>query len=68
MNTTSTVIVASIAVIVSGCAAPPERELSTEKVPYAALPTGRDPLNPDQFVPRPKGAVSWATRENLFRY
>ena len=67
MNTTSTVVVASIAVIVSGCAAPPERELSTEEVPYSALPTGRDPLNPDQFVPRPEGAVFWATKENLLR-
>lgn len=33
------------------CASAPQRELSREDSPYAALPNGQDPLNPDQLAP-----------------
>jgi predicted acylesterase/phospholipase RssA len=33
-----------------GCASSPERVLSRQPVPYAALPNGHDPLNPDRMV------------------
>ena len=34
-----------------GCAAPPERVLSTQPAVYAALPNGHDPLNPAAYSP-----------------
>jgi hypothetical protein len=42
---------AVVALLLAGCASPPERELSTEPTLYAALPNGFDPLNPDQLAP-----------------
>jgi len=33
-----------------GCASAPERVLSRQPVPYAALPNGHDPLNPDRLM------------------
>lgn len=33
-----------------GCASAPERVLSRQPVPYAALPNGHDPLNPDRIM------------------
>ncbi len=35
----------------AGCASAPERTLSRQPVPYAALPNGHDPLNPDRLIP-----------------
>jgi hypothetical protein len=32
-----------------GCASAPEGVLSRQPVPYAALPNGYDPLNPDRI-------------------
>ncbi len=34
---------------VNGCAAPPERDLSTQISKFSGLPNGRDPLNPSEF-------------------
>ena len=34
--------------LLSGCASPPERNLSAKSPSYAALPNGSDPLNPTQ--------------------
>ena len=62
----------SVVVILAGCAAAPERELSTERPLNAALVDGRDPLDPEQFVPRPENlhaSSPWAGGdENLIRY
>jgi hypothetical protein len=35
--------------ILGGCASAPERELSRQVVPYAALPNGHDPLEPENL-------------------
>ena len=40
-----------VALLLAGCASPPERVLSKKAPTYAALPNGRDPLNPDQVSP-----------------
>ena len=56
----------AVSLTLGGCASAPERELSTERPPYVALVDGRDPLNPDQFMPR--GAAVSASDEDLFRY
>jgi hypothetical protein len=53
-------------VLLSGCASAPERDLSTERPLHATLVDGRDPLDPERFVPR-REAV-YASDENLFRY
>jgi len=37
--------------LVAGCTSAPEREVSRERVPYAVLPDGHDPLNPDELPP-----------------
>ena len=37
---------------IGGCSSAPERTLSRQPVPYASLPNGHDPLNPDQLLPR----------------
>jgi len=34
----------------AGCASAPERVLSRQPVPYATLPNGHDPLNPERLV------------------
>ena len=41
-----------------GCASAPERELSRQPVPYAALPNGHDPLNPERLKPFASEKVS----------
>lgn len=62
-----TILVLSLVTLtLGGCASAPERELSTERPPYVALVDGRDPLNPDQFMPR--GKTVYASDEDLFRY
>jgi predicted acylesterase/phospholipase RssA len=38
--------------LLGGCSSVPERTLSRQPVPYASLPNGHDPLNPDQLLPR----------------
>ena len=40
-----------VALLLAGCASPPERKLSHKAPSYAALPNGHDPLNPDQVSP-----------------
>ncbi len=39
------------ALLLAGCASPPERALSQKAPTYAMLPNGHDPLNPDRFSP-----------------
>ena len=39
------------ALLLAGCASPPERVLSQKASAYAALPNGYDPLNPGQVSP-----------------
>src|SRR4051812_5818748 len=39
------------ALLLAGCASPPERVLSQKPAAYATLPNGYDPLKPDQFSP-----------------
>src|SRR4051794_15285754 len=39
------------ALLLAGCASPPERVLSKSPASYATLPNGYDPLKPDQFSP-----------------
>lgn len=41
----------AVALLLAGCASPPERALSEKAPSYAALPNGHDPLNPDQLSP-----------------
>lgn len=54
MKTQSTYWSLVLAVLVlstlGGCASAPERVLSRQPVPYAALPNGHDPLNPDRIM------------------
>ena len=46
-----TVLVAVLLVVtLGGCASAPERELSRQHVPYASLPNGHDPLNPELYM------------------
>ena len=40
---------AVISLLLAGCASAPERDLSVKPPSYAALPSGYDPINPDQF-------------------
>lgn len=49
------------ALLLSGCASPPERVLSQEAPSYAMLPNGRAPLNPDQVSPLYAAAASGST-------
>jgi hypothetical protein len=46
-----TLLVFLLATTLFGCASAPDRELSREQVPYALLPNGHDPLNPEEFLP-----------------
>ena len=39
------------ALLLAGCASPPERALSQKAPAYAMLPNGNDPLNPDRLSP-----------------
>ena len=39
------------ALLLAGCASPPERVLSHKASAYAALPNGYDPLNPNRISP-----------------
>ena len=46
-----TVLAAALLVVtLGGCASAPERELSRQHVPYASLPNGHDPLNPERYM------------------
>ena len=56
-----------VALLVVGCASPPERELSLKAPSYATLPNGHDPLNPDQLSPLYDPATS-GIEENFTRY
>ena len=40
---------AAAAVLVAGCASPPERQLSTVVSPYASLPNGHDPIDVTRY-------------------
>ncbi len=40
-----------VALLLAGCASPPERVLSQKAPAYATLPNGHAPLNPDQVSP-----------------
>jgi len=46
----SFLLAALVLATLGGCASAPERELSRQPVPYAALPNGHDPLNPDRLM------------------
>jgi len=41
----------ALALLLAGCASPPERTLSQKPAAYATLPNGYNPLKPDQFSP-----------------
>ncbi len=56
----------AVTMLVAGCATPPERELSTAPSSYAALPNGRDPLNPGQLAPV-YAAATRGTGESFIR-
>ena len=45
------------ALLLAGCASPPERVLSQKSPAYAMLPNGYDPLKPNQFSPMYAAAV-----------
>lgn len=53
MRRRALIILASVvvALILAGCASPPERVLSIRAPLYAALPNGHQPLHPDQLSP-----------------
>lgn len=40
-----------MALLLAGCASAPDRVLSRDVPPYAGLPNGHDPLNPEQLSP-----------------
>ena len=61
------VAVASFAWILVGCGSAPERQLSRERPPYVTLVDGRDPMNPEQFLPSAAGSV-YSSDQDLFRY
>ena len=56
-----------VALLLAGCASPPERALSEKAPSYAALPNGYDPLNPDQLSPL-YAALKAQSGENFIRY
>jgi predicted acylesterase/phospholipase RssA/outer membrane murein-binding lipoprotein Lpp len=64
MSNRNLTIVASIlvALVLAGCASAPEREISREVAPYAALQNGNDPLNPDRLSPHLDAATSGIER------
>ena len=53
------------ALLLAGCASPPERVLSQKPSAYATLPNGYDPLNPDRLSPMYAAAA--AGGENFVR-
>ena len=55
-----------VALLLVGCASPPERTLSRKAPLYATLPNGHDPLNPDQPSSLYAAAMS-SPGENLVR-
>jgi len=66
MKSTNLLVLIAV-MIVSGCAAPPERVLSDRAPAYATLPNGFDPFNPS----RPSAIYAEATAipgDNLTRY
>jgi hypothetical protein len=56
-----------VALLLAGCASPPERALSEKAASYAALPNGYDPLKPDQLSPL-YTALKAQGGENIIRY
>ena len=56
-----------VALLLAGCASPPERALSEKAPLYAALPNGYDPLNPTQLSPL-YAALKAQRGENFIRY
>src|SRR5207344_2706096 len=62
------IILASVlaALLLAGCASPPERALSEKASSYAALPSGYDPLNPNQPAPV-YAALRMGSGENFVR-
>jgi hypothetical protein len=54
------------ALLLAGCASPPERVLSRNPATYAILPNGYDPLNPEQLSPIYAAAA--AGSENFIRH
>ena len=56
-----------VALLLAGCASPPERSLSEKAPLYAALPNGYDPLNPTQLSPL-YAALKAQRGENFIRY
>ena len=55
-----------VALLLAGCASPPERALSEKAPSYAALPNGYDPLNPSQLSPI-YAALTAGSGENFVR-
>ena len=53
------------ALLLAGCASPPERVLSQKSPAYAMLPNGHDPLNPERISPL--FAATAAAGENFVR-
>jgi hypothetical protein len=45
------IVLSAAALLLAGCASPPERALSQKAPAYAMLPNGYDPLNPDKLSP-----------------
>jgi Patatin-like phospholipase len=56
-----------VALLLAGCASPPERVLSKKAPSYASLPNGHDPLNPDQVSPY-YAALTSGGGESFIRY
>ncbi len=56
-----------VALVLTGCASAPERELSQEPAYYAVLPNGHDPLDPDRLSPLYESATS-GIEETFTRY
>jgi predicted acylesterase/phospholipase RssA len=54
------------ALVLAGCATPPDRTLSHLTPAYATLPNGNDPVHPDQPSPMVK-AMTDSARENFVR-
>jgi len=51
-------LMAFLLATLGGCASAPERELSRQPVPYASLPNGHDPLNPERLMTNVAGKAS----------
>ena len=55
-----------VALLLAGCASPPERALSEKAPSYVTLPNGYDPLNPNQLSPV-YAALTSGSGENFIR-